>query len=128
MRCLCRRCTRTKGIPPDVESALERQRATVDELTQMYSEERGRREELERALAEMQKRLKKYEPLDTLADEIGKKGGLPVQIAERFVAEWMYEEWDKAEYDEMEYEEEETPKKKRIGKNGRMVRNSAKQG
>jgi len=49
----------------------------------------------------MEKRLKKYEPLEPLALAVKSKGGLPVDIAERLIDQWMQE----AELD-MEYDEE----------------------
>jgi len=80
-----------KGIPPDVEMALEKQKTTVESLVAMYSEEKKQRVELEKALEEMRKKVKKYEALEPLASAVEARGGLPEPVVQRLIDRWMIE-------------------------------------
>lgn len=57
-----------KGIPPDVESALQKQKATVDSLATIYAEEKKRREQLEKLVKEYEKRLEQAEKVTQQLD------------------------------------------------------------
>ena len=94
-----------KGIPPDVESALQNQKATVDNLATMYAEEKKRREKMEALIEDLHKRLEKYEEREPLSVLL--KGGLPAEAFEKLLNRWMTEELRKMEEDEMSGGEEE---------------------
>lgn len=96
-----------KGIPPDVELALEKQKTTVDSLVTMYAEEKKQREEMEerhrkmeKIMEDLHKRLQKYEECEPMSVLL--KGGLPAKMFERMLNRLMYEAADELERDEME--------------------------
>jgi len=51
--------------------------------------------QLKKILAELEKKLKKFEALEPLASAVEEKGGLPRKMADRLVIQWMFEEYDK---------------------------------